>query len=367
MSHPVKRPLGILGSALFLVHMPNTSAEVPAVLPGGFKSFVTPLPQSAAAWDKQKPVLRGKISKLFGDLPPLFTPDPTIHSRKQRSAYTLEKFTFDNGIGDTVYGYTLIPKGHKGRGPAILYNHYHGYAYKLGKEGLLTKAFENYGSDSIPAETLVGAGYVVMCIDSYAFGERRFQGPAGRTEEEGRGTESALFKTFAWQGKTLWGMMVRDDRLALSYLVSRPEVDPNRIATMGMSMGSTRSWWLAAMDERVKVVISTSCLTRYQTLIAHGGLRYHEIYYFVPGMLKEKIDAESVVGLIAPRAHLTLTGDSDKGSPVDGVITINEFQKKLYQLYKKPGNFKGLIYKDTGHVYSEEMWAETMRWLKKNL
>jgi len=375
MSQPVKRQLrvfgilstiGILGSTLFLVHMPKTSAQVPDVLPGGFKSFVTPLPQGSEVWDKQKPVLRSKISKLFGDLPPLFIPEPTIHSRDQRSGYTLEKFTFVNGVGDTVYGYTLIPKGHKGRGPAILYNHYHGGQYKLGKEGLLTRAYQNYGSDAIPGETLVGADYVVMCIDSYAFGERRFQGPAGK-KEEGSATESSLYKTFAWEGINLWGMMVQDDRLALSYLISRPEVNPKRIATMGMSMGSTRSWWLAAMDERVKVVISTSCLTRYQNLIAHGGPRYHGIYYFVPGMLKEKIDAESVIGLIAPRAHLTLTGDSDKGSPVDGVITINEFQEKLYRVYKKPGNFKGLIYKDTGHVYSEKMWLETMAWLKKHL
>ena len=37
-------------------------------------------------------------------------------------------------------------------------------------------------------------------------------------------------------------MMVRDDILALNYLASRPEVDPARIAAMGMSMGSTRTW-----------------------------------------------------------------------------------------------------------------------------
>ena len=113
--------------------------QVPAVLPGGFKSFVTPLPQSAAAWDKQKPVLRGKISNLFGDLPPLFTPDPTIHSREQRSGYTLEKFTFVNGVGDTVYGYTLIPKGHKGRGPAILYP-----ANLIGRRRLVLQTRESY-------------------------------------------------------------------------------------------------------------------------------------------------------------------------------------------------------------------------------
>ncbi len=85
---------------------------------------------------------------------------------------------------------------------------------------------------------LVRAGYVVLCVDAYCFGERRWQGPAGKKEEGGQ-TESALSKTFLWQGRTLWGMMVRDDQLALGYLVTRPEVDPTRIAAMGLSMGST--------------------------------------------------------------------------------------------------------------------------------
>jgi dienelactone hydrolase len=58
-----------------------------------------------------------------------------------------------------------------------------------------------------------------------------------------------LFKQFLWEGATLWGMMVRDDILALNYLLSRPEVDPAQVGTTGMSMGATRAWWLAALDD----------------------------------------------------------------------------------------------------------------------
>ncbi len=71
---------------------------------------------------------------------------------------------------------------------------------------------------------------------------------------------------------------------------------------MGMSMGSTRTWWAAALDDRIKVAISVACLTRYQNLILHGNIMGHSIYYFVPGVLKAKIDTEAIVGLIAPRA-----------------------------------------------------------------
>ena len=331
---------------------------------GDFISFRAPLPKSLPSWKKRRTVLRKKLWRLFGDLPDLFTPEVTIRRKKTRAGCTLERFTVDNGVGDTVYGCVLIPSKHKGPGPAILYHHFHGNNYKNGKEEVITRAFPKL--DFATGEALVRKGYVVLCIDAYAFGERRFQGPAGE-KEEGRKTETSLFKMFLWQGRTLWGMMVRDDLLALNYLLSRPEVDPNRIAAMGMSMGSTRTWWAAALDERIKVAVSVACLTRYQNLIAQGQVKQHGIYYYVPNMLKEKIDTESVVGLIAPRPHLTLTGNRDGGSPADGVRIINTYQKNLYKLYGKPENFRGLLFKGVGHQYTPQMWDETLNWLRKHL
>ena len=46
-------------------------------------------------------------------------------------------------------------------------------------------------------------------------------------------------------------------------------------------MGSTRAWWLAAVDDRIACAVGVACLTRYQNLIAHGQLRQHGVYYFV--------------------------------------------------------------------------------------
>lgn len=336
----------------------------PAVLEGGFAFFETPLPRSVKSWLKRRAELRRKLRRLLGDLPELFTPKVTIHGRLSKDGYDLERFTFDNGAGHTVYGYVLVPSGPRRRRPAILYHHYHGGKYKQGKEEVVSKVFPKLNFAT--GEALVRQGYVVLCIDAYAFGQRRFQGPAGR-KEEGPRTEASLFKMFLWQGRTLWGMMVRDDLLALNHLLSRPQVDAERVAAMGMSMGSTRTWWAAALDERIKVAVSVACLTRYQNLIAHGQVRQHGIYYYVPNMLKEKIDAESVIGLISPRPHLTLTGNRDAGSPADGVRIINAFQERLYKLYGKAENFRGVLYRGVGHEYTPQMWQETLKWLKEHL
>ena len=56
-----------------------------------------------------------------------------------------------------------------------------------------------------------------------------------------------------WRGRVLWGMMMFDELRALNYLASRPEVDPTRLGVTGMSMGSTKAWWLAALDPRVRL------------------------------------------------------------------------------------------------------------------
>jgi hypothetical protein len=348
--------------------MRDSSGEtVLGVLKGRFPSFQTPRPDSARAWEQQKPALRKRLWRLLGDLPEPLAPIVTVDGRQSRDGYTREHFTFDNGAGDAVYGYVLIPAGAPQRRPAILYHHYHGDRYEQGKEELFVRAFAGMGNDRlVTGEELVRRGYVVLAIDAYCFGQRRFQGPAG-DREDGAQTEVSLFKTFLWQGRTLWGMMVRDDLLALNYLLSRPEVDPQRIAALGMSMGATRTWWLAALDDRIQAAVSVACLTRYQDLIAAGDVRYHGIYYYVPGVLGERIDAEGIVGLIAPRAHLTLTGDRDRGSPTAGVRTINAFQEHLYQLYGKADRFRGVLYPGVGHEYTPEMWRETLNWLEDRL
>src|SRR6185503_3348479 len=129
----------------------------------------------------------------------------------------------------------------------------------------------------------------------------------------------------------------RDDLMALDYLASRPEVDANRIGVTGMSLGATRSWWLMALDERIKTSVAVACLTHYQTLINNDSLRAHGIYYFVPNLLNH-FDTEAVVSLVAPRPVLLMNGDQDAGSPADGIHAIESVVSKAYALYGKSGD-----------------------------
>jgi dienelactone hydrolase len=251
----------------------------------------------------------------------------------------------------------LVPDGLRRPAPAVLWLH----SSTPDKNQVITPG--TYGGDDSFGEALVKRGYVVMAPDAYWHGERSGGGPAGPFETS-REEQESLWKLHAWLGRTLWGMFVRDDRVALDYLCARPEVDAAQIGATGMSMGSTRAWWLAALDERVKATVATACLTRYQNLIRHGQLRQHGIYYFVDGLLKH-FDVEGVLSLIAPRPFLALTGELDAGSPADGVRELERTVGAVYEAVGASERFRSVLYPETGHTVTPRMREETIAWLER--
>ncbi len=122
------------------------------------------------------------------------------------------------------------------------------------------------------AEQLTQKGYSAISIDAWGFGERH---------AEGR-TESMIFKEMLWSGRVMWGMMVYDTLRAVDYLVTRPDVDSQRIATLGMSMGSTMAWWAAALDRRIKVCVDLCCMTDFHALIENQALTAMEFIIMFP-------------------------------------------------------------------------------------
>ncbi len=301
------------------------------------------------AWERKRLAIHKVLQRCLGEMPPRpAAPKSRTVLREQRSGYTLEKLEIDNGVDAVIPSCLVIPHGLREPAPAILLLHWHS-----GDKGgpLFSSEEQNV------LEPLLKRGYVLMAIDCYFNGERLGRGPAGAIESNIENQRDSLFKLNLWFGRTLWGMMVRDDMIAIDYLASRPEVDRRRIGASGMSMGSTGAWWLAALDERVRAVVAVACFTRYRELIAHGQLRAHAIYFFVPGILKH-FDTEAVAGLVAPRALLALTGDSDPTSPPDGIRVLEKKLGQIYRLYGAGDRFRSIIYPGVAHSYTPEMKRE---------
>jgi dienelactone hydrolase len=335
-----------------------------ADVPESFKAVKIPewpVPTDLKQWEQvDRAKTRATLLACLGEMPP--RPDPKkvkVLSKKDHEDYVLERFEFHNGVDMIVPGILLVPKNSKGPVPAIIGLHGHGSS----KESICTdlKGVQCIGP------TLAKKGYVVAAIDGAFGGERVGKGPAGPVSDKGAGPqEQTLFKLYLLQGRCLWGMMLREEQCLIDYLETRPEIDPKRIAATGMSMGCTRSWWLAAIDDRIQAIVGVACFTRYTELIAHGNLRYHGIYYFVPGVFAH-FDTEAIHALVAPRPHLELSGDQDGGAPADGVITLEKKLGALYALHGKGDRFRSVIYKDTGHEYLPEMKDEMLRWFDRFL
>jgi dienelactone hydrolase len=164
-----------------------------------------------------------------------------------------------------------------------------------------------------------------------------------------------------WNGQVLWGMMVFDSLRAVDYIVSRSDLDATRMGTLGLSMGSTMAWWLAALDPRIMVCVDICCLTDFQALIDTQGLDGHGVYYYIPSLLKHFSTSE-INALIAPRPHLSLAGNHDPLTPPAGLERIDQNMKKVYKDLGCPDAW-GLKRFDVGHVETAEMRGAALAFL----
>ena len=293
---------------------------------------------------------RDELYGLMGDLPRRDRPIAArLVGEEERAGYALEHLVLDlNGI-ELAPACFVRPKDRPGPWPVVLYHHAHGGDYVLGKDELLR------GRDALQdppyADVLTALGYAALCVDTWAFGERR-----GRREGE-------IFRDMLWAGQVMWGMMVYDSMRALDYLVSRPDVDAGRIGTMGISMGSTMAWWLAALDERVVVCVDLCCLTDFDALIETRNLEGHGLYYYVPALRKHFTTAQ-INALIAPRPHLSLAGIHDPLTPPAGLDRIDRELRAVYAAAGAPTAWRLSRY-GTGHLETAAMRAEVVAFLQE--
>lgn len=298
------------------------------------------------------PDQRQKLYDLLGRLPPRDRKvSAQLVSTEDRGSYTLEKLILDLNGEEPAPAYFAKPKGAAGKRPTVLFNHSHGGGYQIGKTEFIDG--REYMGKPPYAEFLTSLGYNALCFDAWIFGER-----AKRTELD-------FFKDTLWHGRVLWGMMVYDSLKAVDYLVTRPDVDTQRLGTVGMSMGSSTAQWAGALDPRLKVVVDICCLTDWHTLVEVGGLKGHGIYYYVPDLLNH-FTAGQMNALIAPRAHLSLAGNLDALTPIAGLEKIDAELKTVYAAAGKPDHWKLSRY-DVAHLETPGMREEIRQWFVANL
>lgn len=207
---------------------------------------------------------------------------------------------------------------------------------------------------------LAKLGYVVLCPDALCFEER--QDPAGKLK--GGAFERFEFLRQVVDGRCMAWKNILDMRRAVDYLVSRPEVDAERLGCYGHSMGSTHTWLVGPWEPRLKCLVGNCCLPTYEAI--HRTKLLHCFPNFIPG-IHAYGDTPDIAGLIAPRAlHLNF-GETDGGSPIQEVRDGIERIAAAYAEANAADQFTSFIEPDTGHVLSAAMWQRTQAAFARHL
>lgn len=212
------------------------------------------------------------------------------------------------------------------------------------------------------------AGFVVMSLD------RRYA------------AEGALAAAVAERGLVpTWGEFVYDLQRGLDYLAHRPEVDPQRLGVMGLSLGGWEALILTAVDPRVEAVVCAGGhivwsevfaqerwplifpalpLTRRLRADGIGGTEaYNAFKVQHPGL--EAIGASRLMPMIAPRPQMLLVGERDPLVGGRGMADLLEQVRPRYKAF--PERLRGVVEKQTGHRFSRGMRDSAAVFLRRHL
>ncbi len=235
-----------------------------------------------------------------------------------KSMAAMRKINFGYNVSGDLYYPKDTPPNTKI--PAVIW--LHGYSYPLGYMWV-------YRSDMHPILALVQAGYAVLAFDQSGFGSRM--------------EEAAPFYHRHPHWSTM-GRMVEDARAAVTALAADSLVDPERISIFGYTIGGTVGLYTAALDPRVKAVVSVSGFTPMRTDTGDrgtGGLaRYSEVRGLMPRLgafigheAQIPCDFNELIATIAPRSVLVVEPTMDRTSTPADVHAAVMQAKKVYELY----------------------------------
>ena len=340
--------------------MPERRLFLKAVTASAVGASIGGVTGQASAAEASAMTFRDQLREcLGGEWPEPCPLAAKIVKSEQKDSYRIEWVTYEVEPGDRVSTIVMIPDGVTAAAPApaVCVWHEHAGRWAVGKAEPAGLAGDPMHFTGV---ALAQLGYVVICPDALCFGER--QDPEGKLD--GGAFERFEFLRYVVAGQCLAWKHILDMRRAVDYLVTRPEVNADRLGCYGHSMGSTHTWLVGPWEPRLKCLVGNCCLPTYKAI--HRTKILHCFPNFIPG-LSQYGDTPEIAGLIAPRPlHLNL-GETDSGSPIgearEGLTRITA----AYASQNAAENFTSFVQPATGHVLSPEMWNLTKAFFAKHL
>lgn len=284
-----------------------------------------------ASWEKRSALIRQGIREGMG-LPakPNFAPlKPIRHSVKQMNGYTVENVAFESLPGFYVTGNLYRPTNVTGKTAGILCTH--------GHLGTMDSRFREYVQQR--CATLARMGAVVFVYDMLGYSESK--------QCDHKIPEALKLQTL-------------NSLRAVDFLLSLPDVDPNRVAVTGESGGGTQSFLLTALEPRIKVSVPVVMVSAhfFGGCVCESGMPIHK-------RSTHQTSNTEIAALAAPRPMLLVSDGKDWTKNTPNVEY--PYIRNIYGYYNASDRIENVHLPTEGHDYGPSKRDAAYRFLAKHL
>ncbi len=310
---------------------------------------------SLTGWQKRQKKINETLNEIIGPFPEKTDLNAKITKTIRKEDYTIENIIFESQPDFYVTSSLYIPEAASNtKAPAIIYCSGHT------AEGYRSKAYQH------KIINLVKKGFIVFAFDPVGQGER-LEYPdsetgmsilGGPTREHSYAGAQAFIS-----GSSQARYMIWDGVRAIDYLLTREEVDPERIGITGRSGGGTQSAYIAAIDDRIHAVAPEAYITSFTRLLQTIGPQDAEqnLYHGI----KHGIDHADLLAVRAPKPALLVATTNDFFS-IQGSREAAREVSHIYDAYGKPDNF-GMVEDIGGHASTRNNREAMYAFFQKHL
>ncbi len=283
------------------------------------RSAEVALIKTGQEWKERQKLAEDKLSDIIGPFPEKTPLNAKILSVIKRDGYRIEKIVYESFPGSYVTGILYVPEKMKGKVPAIL--------------NVIGHNQESFRNDlyQVINYNLVMKGIMVFAIDPPGQGEhvQNFDTKVNFSSVGYSVVEHNYFGNYAFlSGYSCAKYFIWDGIRAIDYLVSRKDVDPERIGMTGWSGGGTVTNFVAAFDKRVKVAIPCSWANANKRLLETKAASDAEptLYH----SFKMGVGVEDLIELRAPKPTMLVFVSRDEYLSLQGARETYAEAKKAF-------------------------------------
>lgn len=303
---------------------------------------------SAKSMEAYREKVRSSYKSIAGSFPAKSELNARVIARKQFDGYSVENIVFESKPGRLVAANLYLPTA-TSPVPAVMLLAGHGMAGKA--------------SEQRAAITLVQNGMAVLAVDPIGQGERvQLLDDAAKPVTRGSTTEHTLLNAGAnLIGTSVAAIEFWDNHRALDYLETRKEVDPNRFGCIGSSGGGTQTTYILGLDERIKVAVVCSYVSKRERVLELNGPS--DGCQHIPYEGREGLEIGDFLLMFAPKPLLIMSGLYDFVDYWGAQQTFGELNAAYTVLGQKEK--AGMFTAETGHGMPKPKREAAASWFRQ--